>query len=296
MKMIGKRKIGLGIAALLVLSMGLAGCGQKGDAPAGDENSGQNSSQVSGTVVIAGSTSVQPLSEELADAFMSQNKDIKIQVQGGGSGQGIKAVEDGIADLGALSREVKDEEKGSITQQIEIAKDGVAVIVNKQSDVDDLTMDQIKQIYTGEITNWNQVGGKDAPITVVSREEGSGTRGAFTEITGVLGKDGEGKEVDNTTKDALVQPSTGAVLKTVSTTPDTIGYISLGALDDSVKALKVGGVEATDDNVVAGTYKIQRPFLYVAGKPLSPATQAFVDYVLSPEGQKIVGQEFIPVK
>lgn len=292
--MIGKRKIGLGIAALLVLSMGLAGCGQ--DAPAGDGNDGQTGSQASGTVVIAGSTSVQPLSEELADAFMSQNKEIKVQVQGGGSGQGIKAVEDGIADLGALSREVKDEEKGSVTQQIEIAKDGVAVIVNKESDVDDLTMDQIKQIYTGEITNWNQVGGKDAPITVVSREEGSGTRGAFTEITGIMGKDAEGKEVDNTTKNALVQPSTGAVLQTVSTTPDTIGYISLGSLSDSVKALKVDGTEATDDNVVAGTYKIQRPFLYVAGKDLSPAAQAFVDYVLSPEGQKIVSQDFIPVK
>lgn len=292
--MIGKRKIGLGIAALLVLSMGLAGCGQ--DAPAGDGNDGQTGSQASGTVVIAGSTSVQPLSEELAEAFMSQNKEIKVQVQGGGSGQGIKAVEDGIADLGALSREVKDEEKGSVTQQIEIAKDGVAVIVNKESDVDDLTMDQIKQIYTGEITNWNQVGGKDAPITVVSREEGSGTRGAFTEITGIMGKDAEGKEVDNTTKNALVQPSTGAVLQTVSTTPDTIGYISLGSLSDSVKALKVDGTEATDDNVVAGTYKIQRPFLYVAGKDLSPAAQAFVDYVLSPEGQKIVSQDFIPVK
>lgn len=292
--MIGKRKIGLGIAALLVLSMGLAGCGQ--DTPAGDGNEGQTGSQASGTVVIAGSTSVQPLSEELADAFMSQNKEIKVQVQGGGSGQGIKAVEDGIADLGALSREVKDEEKGSVTQQIEIAKDGVAVIVNKESDVDDLTMDQIKQIYTGEITNWNQVGGKDAPITVVSREEGSGTRGAFTEITGIMGKDAEGKEVDNTTKNALVQPSTGAVLQTVSTTPDTIGYISLGSLSDSVKALKVDGTEATDDNVVAGTYKIQRPFLYVAGKDLSPAAQAFVDYVLSPEGQKIVSQDFIPVK
>lgn len=290
--MIGKRKIGLGIAALLVLSMALAGCGEKGDKPAGEGDSGQ----AQGTVVIAGSTSVQPLSEELAEAFMSQNKEIKVQVQGGGSGQGINAVKEEIADLGALSREVKDEEKDSITQQIEIAKDGVAVIVNKESDVDDLTMDQIKQIYTGEIKNWSQVGGKDAPITVVSREEGSGTRGAFTEITGILAKDAEGKEVDNTTKDALVQPSTGAVLQTVSTTPNTIGYISLGSLSDSVKALKVGGAEATDDNVVAGTYKIQRPFLYVAGKELSPAAKAFVDYVLSPEGQKIVAQDFIPVK
>lgn len=287
-----KRKLLLGLVSVMVLATALGGCGDKGDAGNGGE---PNSDAVSGSVVIAGSTSVQPLSEELAAAFNDKYPDVKIDVQGGGSGQGIKSVQEGIADLGALSRELKDEEKSSVDKEIVIAKDGVAVIVNKDSGVEDLTLEQIKQIYTGEITNWSQVGGTDAPITVVSREEGSGTRGAFTEITGILSKDASGNEVDGTTKDALVQPSTGAVLQTVGNTPDTIGYVSLGSLNDTVKTVKVEGVEATDDNITAGTYPIQRPFLYVTSGELSAAAQAFVDFILSSEGQEIVSQEFIPV-
>ncbi len=287
-----KRKLLLGLVSVMVLTIALSGCGEKGNTDNGGDS---NSDAVSGSVVIAGSTSVQPLSEELVAAFNDKYPDVKIDVQGGGSGQGIKSVKEGIADLGALSRELKDEEMSSVDQEIEIAKDGVAVVVNKDSGVEDLTLEQIKQIYTGEITNWSQVGGTDAPITVVSREEGSGTRGAFTEITGILSKDASGNEVDGTTKDALVQPSTGAVLQTVGNTPNTIGYVSLGSLNDTVKAVKVEGVEATDENITAGDYPIQRPFLYVTGGELSAAAQAFVDFVLSDEGQEIVSQEFIPV-
>ena len=202
-----------------------------------------------------------------------------------------------MRDLGALSRNVKDEEKASVTKEYVIAKDGVAVIVNSASKVENLTIDQIKKIYTGEIKNWSEVGGEDAPIVVVSREEGSGTRGAFTEITGVLVKDAAGQETDNTTKDALVQGSTGAVMQTVATTPNTIGYVSLGSLSDTVKAVKVENVAPTTETVLSGEYKISRPFLYATGGELSEAAQKYIDFVMSAEGQKIVEENgFIPVQ
>ena len=281
----------LTITLVLILALGaLAGCGQKvGDPGTGDE--------ATGTVVIAGSTSVQPLSEELAAVFMDANSGISVEVQGGGSGQGIKAVQEKIADFGALSRNVKDEEKGSVKEEFVIAKDGVAVIVNPESNVENLTIEQIKKIYTGEIKNWNEVGGDDAQIVVVSREEGSGTRGAFTEITKVMEKNEAGEEIDNTTKDALVQGSTGAVMQTVATTPNTIGYVSLGSLSDKVKTVNVEGVTPTEETVLSGEYKISRPFLYVTGGELTEAAQLFMDFILSEEGQTIVEESgFIPVQ
>ncbi len=282
-----KKKIltGLIAAAVLVTSLGMAGCG-------GSDNGGSGGSAESGTVTIAGSTSVQPLSEAMAEVYMESNSDVNIEVQGGGSGQGIKSIEEKIADIGALSREVKDDEKSSVAEEYVIAKDGVAVVVNKDVKVTDLTLEQIKNIYTGKVKNWKEVGGDDKAITVVSREEGSGTRGAFTEITGVAADD-----KDNTTKDALVQPSTGAVKETVAKTPDSIGYVSLGALDDTVKTVKVEGVEATVDNVLSGDYKIQRPFVYVVNSELSDTAKAFIDFAMGDEGQKIVEENgFIPVK
>ena len=279
-------------ALVIILALGmLAGCGSE----AGNEDAGGGPA-VTGTVVTAGSTSVQPLSEELAAAFMDANSGISVEVQGGGSGQGIKAVAEKIADFGALSRNVKDEEKSSVTKEYVIARDGIAVIVNPESQVDSLTLEQIKRIYTGEIKNWSEVGGEDAPVVVVSREEGSGTRGAFTEITKILDKNEAGEEIDNTTKDALVQGSTGAVIQTVATTPNTIGYVSLGSLGDSVKAVKVENVAPSEETVLSGEYKISRPFLYVTGGELSEAAQLFIDFVMSEEGQAIVEESgFIPV-
>jgi phosphate transport system substrate-binding protein len=281
------------IALVIVLTLGaLAGCGKQG----GSAGTGSGS-ELTGTVVTAGSTSVQPLSEELAAVFMDENPGITIEVQGGGSGQGIKAIQEKIADFGALSREVKEEEKAAVTKEYVIAKDGVAVIVNRDSKVEALTLEQIKKIYTGEITNWKEVGGADAPIVVVSREEGSGTRGSFTEITKVSGKNEAGVEVDSTTKNSLIQGSTGAVMQTVATTPDTIGYVSLGSLGDTVKAVKVEGVTPTEETVLSGEYKISRPFLYVTGGEPSEAAKLFIDFILSEEGQKIVEESgFVPVK
>lgn len=274
-----KKKILAGVmaAVMLIGAVALTGCGSETDA---------------NSVVIAGSTSVQPLSETMAQVYMENNPDVTIEVQGGGSGQGIKSIQEGIADIGSLSREVKEDEAASVADEYVIAKDGVAVVVNTDVTVDNLTIEQIKGIYTGEIKNWSEVGGDDKDIVVVSREEGSGTRGAFTEITGVAEDD-----VDNTTTDALIQSSTGAVKETVSTTPASIGYVSLGALDDAVKAVKVEDVEATVDNVLSGEYKIQRPFVYVVNDQMTDAAKAFIDFALSDEGQVIVEENgFIPVK
>jgi len=269
----------------LVLALGitaLTGCG-------GGE-------QTSDKVVVAGSTSVQPLSEELAAAFMDANEGITVEIQGGGSGQAAVSLADGISDIGALSREVKDEEKSTIVKEYVIAKDGVAVISNTDVTVTDLTLEQIKGIFTGEITNWKEVGGKDQKITVVSREEGSGTRGAFTELTKVMVKDAAGNEVDSTSKNAIVQPSTGAVLQAVGSTPGSIGYVSMEALNDSVNTLKVGGVAVSKETVLDGTYAISRPFIYAVTGEVSAAAQAFIDFVMSAEGQAVIEENgFIPV-
>jgi phosphate transport system substrate-binding protein len=272
-------------ALSLVLALGitaLTGCG----------NGGQSGDKV----VVAGSTSVQPLSEELAAAFMEANEEATVEIQGGGSGQAAVSLADGIADIGALSREVKDEEKSTITKEYIIAKDGVAVIVNTDVTVTDLTMDQIKAIFTGSIANWKEVGGKDQAITLVSREEGSGTRGAFTELTGVMEKDSSGNEVDNTSKNAIIQPSTGAVLQAVGSTPGAIGYVSMEALNDSVIDLKVEGVAITKETVLDGSYAISRPFVYGVTGEVSEAAQAFIDFVMSDEGQALIEENgFIPV-
>jgi len=283
-----KKIIVLGLAMALTTGV-MSACGGE---------SGNDEQKSSGeTVVIAGSTSVQPLSEVMAEEFMADNEGTSVEVQGGGSGQGIKSIQEGIADIGSLSREVKDEEKGSVKEEYIIAMDGVAVVVNTETETEDITIEELEKIYTGEITNWKELGGKDAEITVVSREEGSGTRGAFTEITGVLVKDDEGNETDNTTADALVQPSTGSVIKTVSSTPDSIGYVSLAAVSDEVKALKVEGVEPSKDTVLDGTYKISRPFVYVTGNNISESAKAFIDFVLSDKGQELVEENgFIPVQ
>ncbi len=286
-RMMNKMKKTLIIGLIVSLSMtGLAAC-----------SGGNSETEAGGSLVTAGSTSVQPLSEELAAVFMEANPGYTVDVQGGGSGQGIKSIQEGIADIGALSRNLKDDEKSLISEEVTIALDGIAVIVNKESAVNDLSLEQIRQIFAGEITNWKDVGGIDAPITVVSREEGSGTRGAFVDITKVLTKDAAGNELDMTAADALIQPSTGSVKTTVSSTPNTIGYVSLGSLDDSVKTVNVEGVAPTIEKVKDGTYKIARPFIYVLGDTVSEAVQMYLDFVLSEEGQAVVADNgFIPVK
>lgn len=284
-RIMNKKMMKKAFALSLVLALGitaLTGCG---------------GGQATDKVVVAGSTSVQPLSEELATAFMAANGDITVEIQGGGSGQAAVSLADGIADIGALSREVKDEEKTTITKEYVIAKDGVAVIVNTDVNVTDLSLEQIKGIFTGTITNWKEVGGKAQAITVVSREEGSGTRGAFTELTGVMVKDSAGNEIDSTSKNAIVQPSTGAVLQAVGSTPGSVGYVSMEALNDTVTALTVDGVSISKETVLDGTYAISRPFIYAVTAEVSASAQAFIDYVMSAEGQAVIEENgFIPVQ
>lgn len=281
-----KKVLGLGLAVILTGSL-IIGCGKEEKAAGGE----------GGQVVIAGSTSVQPLSEAIAKEYMKDHKNVKITVQGGGSGQAVKSIKEGIAKIGALSREVKSDEKADAGKEYVFAKDGVAVVVHKGVKVDNLTMEQIKKIYTGEITNWKELGGEDAPIAVVTREEGSGTRGAFTEITGVMAKNAGGNEIDKTTTKAIVQPSTGAALETVKSTPYSVGYVSLEALNDSVKAVSIEGIKISKETVLDGTYKISRPFIYIVGKKVDTATQEFIDFVMSNAGQKLIEKNgFIPVK
>jgi phosphate transport system substrate-binding protein len=263
------------------------GCGNSNTKSQGqDNNSLGQEPELSGSIQIAGSTSVQPLSEELAMDFMSKYSNVKINVAGGGSGAGIKAAQDGTCDIGGSSRELKPEEKS--VKEIVIAKDGIAVVVNPANPISDLTIKQIKSVFSGDVTNWKNLGGSDAPITVVIREDGSGTRGAFEEI--VLGKDSK------FTNKAIIQNSTGAVRTTVASTPDAIGFISLGALNDEVKALQVGGIEASKENVLNNSYKVARPFIYMTKEEPTGLIKLFIDFVLSAEGQKIVERDFIPVK
>lgn len=235
--------------------------------------------ELKGEIMVTGSTSAEPLVSALADLFMEKNPGVTIAVQGNGSSAGIKAATDGSAALGMSSREVKDEEKGSITPTT-LCMDGIAVVVNKENTVANLTKDQISQIFKGEITNWKDVGGNDAEIVLIGREAGSGTRDGFESITD--------------TKDACQYrqelTSTGDVINTVSQNPDAIGYASLSAVGDSVKALTVGGVEATEATVKDGSYVVQRPFVLVTkeGTKLSPAAQAFFDYALSADAASII--------
>lgn len=276
----------IALLLVLVLTLSVAACGKTGTSPAPGTN------ELSGTIQIAGSTSVQPVSEELAKAFMAKNQKVKINVAGGGSGAGIKAAQQGTANIGASSRDLKTEEK--TVKEVVIALDGIAVVVHKDNKIADMKKEDIKKIFLGEVTDWSAVGGDKGPIRVVTREEGSGTRGAFEELA--LGKDAAGKEQKIFEK-ANVQNSTGAVRTAVAQDKNAIGYVSLGSLNADVKVVKVDGVEATIDNVKAKTYKISRPFVYMTQKDPEGTTKAFIDWVLSAEGQAIVKKSgFINVK
>ena len=263
------------IVALLcgaVMVSGLAvGCG-----------SGGSSEGDTAKITISGSTSVGPTMEVLAEAYQ-KNNDVKIEVQQPGSSAGIKNTIDGTSDLGMSSRDLKDEETADV-EGTQIAIDGIAVVTNKANKVKDLTVDQVKDIFTGKITNWKEVGGEDAPIVVISREEGSGTRDGFQDILGF--------ESEELTKDATISDGSGNVKSTVEGNENAIAYISFGYLDDTLNDLKIDGVEANDDNVVAGKYPISRPFLVVNKKDaMTDNAKAFVDFIMSEEGQNIIAEE-----
>ena len=275
-----KKFLTLALTAVMALSL-LTACGSKNDNSADTNTDGSNTeTTLSGTVSTDGSTSMEKVINSLGESFMTMNKDVKFTYNPTGSGSGIQAVSEGRCDIGLSSRALKDDEKASGLVETVVALDGIAIVVNPENPVSDLDVDTIAKIYTGEITNWKDVGGNDAEIVLIGREAGSGTRDGFESITD--------------TKDACQYrqelTSTGDVINTVSQNPDAIGYASLSAVGDSVKALTVGGVEATEATVKDGSYVVQRPFVLVTkeGTKLSPAAQSFFDYALSADAASII--------
>lgn len=276
-----KKLISLALTAVMALSL-LTACGSKNDTPAdtGADSNAPAETTVSGTVSTDGSTSMEKVINSLGESFMAMNKDVKFTYNPTGSGSGIQAVSEGRCDIGLSSRALKDDEKASGLTETILALDGIAIVVNPENPVSDLDVDTIAKIYTGEITNWKDVGGNDAEIVLIGREAGSGTRDGFESITG--------------TKDSCAYrqelTSTGDVINTVSKNPDAIGYASLSAVGESVKALTVGGVEATEATVKDGSYVVQRPFVLVTkeGAELSAAAQAFFDNATSADAASVI--------
>jgi len=236
--------------------------------------------RVTGTITVAGSTTVQPVAERLATEFMKKQPGISITIQGGGTSVGIKSAANGTVDIGAASREIKPDEPKLVTHLL--ARDGIALIIHPNNPVIGLTRDRVVRIFAGEITNWSQVGGSSGSITVVAREEGSGTRTAFEEM--VMGK-------TLITNKAILQPSNGALRTSVSSTPLSIGFISLGYIDKTVKALAIDGVAPTVDNIKSGKYSIVRPLYFLTKEQPTGLVKEFIDYCLSNEGQKIIEAE-----
>jgi len=235
--------------------------------------------------VVAGSTSVQPFADHWAELYMREKPGRVVNVQGGGSSAGIQAAREGAAEIGMSSRELKPDEKDLL--EVIVAWDGLAVIVHPGNPVGALTLELVQNIFAGNITDWEILGGPRHPITVVTREEGSGTRGAFQEM--VMKK-------TRIARTAIVEDSNGTVREIVASDPQSIGYISLGLVNDKVKALRLDGVEASFENIANKSYRLIRPFLFVTkGRP-KPAAQDFIDFVLSRPGQEMVRRDgLIPV-
>lgn len=243
----------------------------------------ETTADLSGSISMVGSTSMEKLANALSEAFMEEYPDVTVTAEFVGSGAGIEAVTNGTADIGNSSRSLKDEEKAAGVVENIVAIDGIAVCVDPANEVADLTKEQLTNIYNGTITNWKEVGGADEPIIVIGREAGSGTRGAFEELV----------DLKDACKYANELDSTGAVIAKVASTPGAIGYASLDALDDSVKALSLEGVEATAENIKAGNYFLSRPFVMATKGEVSEQNdlvQAWFDFVLGDEGQQVASE------
>ena len=238
----------------------------------------------SSKVEIVGSTSVQPVAEKLVEKYKETHPDAQINVQGGGSSVGIKSAQDGTADIGTSSKALKKNESQGLTQ-IPLGQDGIVIAVNTKNSVDGVTSEQLKDIFSGKITNWKEVGGSDGKINVIRREDGSGTLDAFESI--VMVKDTKIKS------DAVVQSSTEAVKQSVKTDENAIGFVSYAHMSSDVKALKIDGVSPSDDTIADGSYKLQRPFLFLVKGTPNQATQDFLNFVNSSEGQKVLKDEKI---
>ena len=281
------------LAASALLALTLAGCGSTETETPETTDEGattEQTSTLSGAVATNGSTSMEEVMGVLTEQFTNDNPDVSVTYDPTGSGTGIEAAANGTADIGLSSRALTDEEVASGLVGTEVALDGIAVIVNANSPVADLTVEQIAQIFTGEITDWSEVGGDAGEIACIGREANSGTRDGFESITG--------------TEDACVLSqelnSTGAVIQAVASSPNAIGYASLSAVEgqEGIKAITVGGVACTEETVKDGTYEIQRPFVFVTkeGTELSEAAQAFFDFATSADASELIsGAGAVPV-
>ena len=265
-----KRKLILPLLATVALSAAmLAGC-----------SGGAAEETVEGTVTTDGSTSMEKVIGGLGEAFEEENPGVTFTYNPTGSGSGITAVTEGRCDIGLSSRDLKDEELAQGLTETVLAKDGIAIVVNPENKVEDLTVEQIADIFTGKITNWKEVGGDDAEIVLIGREAGSGTRDGFESITGT----------EEACQYRQELTSTGDVITTVAGNPAAIGYASLASVQDSVKAVTVGGVAPTEETIADGSYAVQRPFILVTkeGEQLSDAAQAFFDYATSEAAHEII--------
>ena len=272
----------IALALTLVMALSLVACGNSNSDNSGDNAADNNGGDaaITGTVSTDGSTSMEKVIGALSESFMAANGGVTVNYNPTGSGSGITAVQEGTCDIGLSSRALKDEEKAAGLKETVLAYDGIAIIVHPDNPVSDLTLEQIAKLYTGEITNWKDVGGNDAEVVLIGREAASGTRDGFESITGTKDKCQYRQELT----------STGDVITAVSQNPDAIGYASLASIKDTVKALNVGGVTPSEATVKDGSYLVQRPFVLVTveGKALSPAAQAFFDYALSADAASII--------
>ena len=280
-----KKIMAFALTAVMALAL-LAGCGNQTNNDnannGGDSADNGGAAAVSGTVSTDGSTSMEKVIGALSESYMAANRDVTVNYNPTGSGAGITAVQEGTCDIGLSSRALKDEEKAAGLQETVLAYDGIAIIVHTDNPVSDLTLEQIAQLYTGELTNWKDVGGNDAQVVLIGREAASGTRDGFESITGTKDKCQYRQELT----------STGDVITAVSQNPDAIGYASLAAIKDSVKALSVDGVTPSEATVKDGSYPVQRPFVLVTveGKTLSAAAQSFFDYATSADAADIIAK------
>ena len=284
----------MALLSAAVLAVGVMGCGNTTDnsnadantpsqtqADTADQTASEPSGDLSGKITLAGSTSMEKLCNAMAEAFMEKYPNVTVAPEFTGSGAGLESLAKGTVDIGDASRALSDDEKASGAVENIVAIDGIAVITDTENTVSDLTSDQLTQIYTGEITNWKDLGGADENIVVIGREAGSGTRDAFEELNDIADKCKYAQELD----------STGAVLAKVAATPGAIGYVSLDVVDDTVKALQLNSVEPTEDNILAGTYVLQRPFVMATMGEISEQNelvQAFFDFIHSEEGQSVI--------
>ena len=275
-----KKIVMMVLAGIMALSM--VGCGGNENQQAAKEEGTMN-----GTVTLGGSTSVEKVVGAFMEAYMEENSNVTVTYDPTGSGAGINGAAEGSLDIGLSSRNLKESET-DLTATV-FALDGIAIIVNEENTVNDLSLQQIQQLATGEVTNWSEVGGPDMPVVLIGREAGSGTRDGFESIV----------DVEDVCLYDQELTSTGAVIAAVASNPNAFGYASVASVDENVKAITVDGVAATEENIQSGAYAIQRPFLFVTkeNEELSPAVQSFLEFALSEEAKTlIVNAGCVPVK